>query len=57
MESTQEKEKGKTKDHMEKECGDRVKRLTWGEAESLAKDRSAWRLRVAVLSNRREMDK
>ena len=31
--------------------------LTWGEAESLAKDRSAWRLRVAIFSNRRDADK
>ena len=31
--------------------------LTWGEAESLANDRSAWRLQVAVFSNRRDADK
>ena len=31
--------------------------LTWGEAESLAKDRPAWRLRVAVFSNKRDADK
>ena len=31
--------------------------LTWGEAESLAKDRSAWRLWVAAFSNRRDADK
>ena len=31
--------------------------LTWGEAESLAKDRPAWSLRVAVFSNRREANK
>ena len=31
--------------------------LTWDEVESLAKDRSAWRLQLAVFSNRRDVDK
>ena len=31
--------------------------MTWGEAESLAKDRKAWRLKVAVFSSRRDADK
>ena len=31
--------------------------MNWGEAESLAKDRKAWKLKVAILSSRRDVDK
>ena len=59
MEPTREnKKKGRPKMTWKRRLEAELKDMgmNWGKAESLAKDRKAWRLKVAIFSSRRDAD-